>query len=351
MLLGPALVAVVVALLPLWYLFDQALGQGLAEVWADLWTSSTAGLLWRSLGLAAVVTSLCVVLGTGAAVMVVRTDVPFARSLEVLLALPLAVPSFVAAFSWVSWFRWLAGFWGAVLVLTLVSYPFVYLPAVAALRRLDPAQEEVALSLGRSRTGVLAAVTIPQLRPAVAAGGLLVALYVLSDFGAVGTMRYEAFTWVIYGAFRAGFDPGRAAVLSSLLVVVALLIVWAESVVRGRPGFARLGRERRDRRSGSRSAEPAGPPWHRWRSCWAARSPSPCSASSSGSAGGSRPGWTGRGCAPAARACCWPARGPSRRCSWRCRWEYSLRATVTFPPGSSNAPCTSRMPCRGSSWR
>ena len=241
MLLAPAVVAVLVALLPLWYLLDQAAGEGLANAWSDLWTSQTAQLLWRSLGLAVTVTALCVLIGTTSAFLVVRTDVPMARTFEVLLALPLAVPSFVAAFSWVSWFRWLAGFWGAVLVLTLVSYPFVYLPVVAALRRLDPAQEEVARSLGRSRTGVVAAVTLPQLRPAVAAGALLVALYVLSDFGAVGTMRYEAFTWVIYGAFRAGFDPGRAAVLSSLLVAVALLVVFAESVVRGRPGFTRLG--------------------------------------------------------------------------------------------------------------
>lgn len=241
MLLAPATVAALVALLPLWYLVDRALDSGLDSVWSEVWSAQTAGLLWRSLGLTATVTGLCLAIGTLCALLVARTDVPGRRLFEVLLAVPLAVPSFVAAFAWVSWRPSLAGFWGATLVLTLVSYPFVYLPVVATLRRLDPAQEEVSRSLGRSALRTVLAVTLPQVRPAAAAGALLVALYALSDFGAVGVMRYEAFTWVIYGAFRAGFDPTRAAVLACVLVVVALGFVWAELVVRGRPNYARVG--------------------------------------------------------------------------------------------------------------
>jgi iron(III) transport system permease protein len=59
-------------------------------------------------------------------------------------------------------------------------------------------------------------------------------LYVLSDFGAVATMRFDAFTWVIYGAYRAGFNPSRAAVLAVILVIIAIVLVTAESAVRGR---------------------------------------------------------------------------------------------------------------------
>jgi iron(III) transport system permease protein len=241
MLLLPATVAALVALLPLWYLVRRAIDQGAGELWSEVWSIRTAALLGRSLGLVAVVTGSCVVIGIAAAVMVVRTDVPGRRFLEVVLAAPLAVPSFVAAFAWISWIPTLSGFWGATLVLTLVSYPFVLLPVAAALRRTDPAQEEVARSLCRSRWYVLWRVTLPQVRVPAAAGALLVALYVLSDFGAVGTMRYEAFTWVIYGAFRAGFDPSRAAVLACVLVVVALALVAAETLVRGRGDHARLG--------------------------------------------------------------------------------------------------------------
>jgi iron(III) transport system permease protein len=241
MLLVPAAAAAVVALLPLWYLVDRALSEGMGALWSEVWSAQTASLLARSLALTAVVTVACLVIGVGSAVLVVRTDLPGRRAFEVLLAIPLAVPSFVAAFSWVSTVPWLAGFWGAALVLTLVSYPFVHLPVAASLRRLDPAQEEVARSLGLRPMGAMVRVTLLQVRSAAAAGALLVALYVLSDFGAVGTMRYEVFTWVIYGAFRAGFDPSRAATLACILVVVALGVVWAEAAVRGRPASSRVG--------------------------------------------------------------------------------------------------------------
>lgn len=241
MLLGPAAVAALVAMLPLWYLVDRAIAEGFGALWEEVWTNQTAQLLFRSLGLMVAVTGSCLVIGVSAAVLVVRTNVPLARFWEVILAIPLAVPSFVAAFAWISWLPSIAGFWGAALVLTLVSYPFVLLPVSASLRRLDPAQEEAARSLGRSQLQTLFSVTLPQVRTAAASGALLVALYVLSDFGAVGTMRYEAFTWVIYGAFRAGFNPSRAAVLACILVMVALTLVWAEAVVRGRPTHARVG--------------------------------------------------------------------------------------------------------------
>ena len=77
----------------------------------------------------------------------------------VLLALPLAVPSYVAAFTWVSvadlWTSGpgarFEGFLAAVVVLTLYTYPYVYLPVAAALVKVDPGQEEVARSLGRGR--------------------------------------------------------------------------------------------------------------------------------------------------------------------------------------------------------
>lgn len=240
-LLVPTVVAAGVAILPLGYLLDQAMSRGAAEVWHEIVQDRTVWLLIRSLGLTAVVTAGCVVIGVGAAVVVVRTAIPGRRLWHALLTVPLAVPSYVAAYAWVSWQPDIAGFGGAALVLTLVSYPYVYLPVVSALSRLDPAAEEVAQALGHSPRRVLVTVSLRQIRPAIGAGSLLVALYVLSDFGAVGTMRYEAFSWVIYGAFRSGFNPARAAILATVLVAVAAVLVWAEAIVRGRPSFARLG--------------------------------------------------------------------------------------------------------------
>jgi iron(III) transport system permease protein len=232
LLLGAA--AAVVALTPIGYLIDRSLAQGWSEVVDELWQARTRDLVLRSLALAITVTVACVGVGVSAAWLVVRSDLPGRRVLRIAFALPLAVPSYLAAFAWVSWLPSLAGFTGAALVLTGVSYPFVYLPTVAALQRLDPAHEEVARSLGRTSSEVAVGLTLRQVRPAVSAGALLVVLYVLSDFGAVAAMRYQAFTWVIYGAYRAGFNPSRAAILASVLVLIAVVLVVAEVAARGR---------------------------------------------------------------------------------------------------------------------
>lgn len=237
----PALAAAALAVAPIWYLVDRALGRGLANVVDELWRERTRDLVVRSSMLAGSVTVLSILIGSTAAWLVVRSDLPGRRILGVVMALPLAIPSYLSAFAWVSWRPDLAGFGGATLVLTGVSYPFVFLPTVAALRHLDPAHEEVARSLGRTRIDVAVRLTLRQVWPAVTAGGLLVALYVLSDFGAVAAMRYEVFTWVIYGAYRAGFDPSRAAILALVLVLVALVLVVLEAKARGRAGAARLG--------------------------------------------------------------------------------------------------------------
>lgn len=241
LLVVPAVVAALVALLPLGYLAVRALENGPAYAAELLLRERTLRLVARSLGLAAIVTAGCLVLGVSAAWLVVRSTVAGRRVWRVLLALPLAVPSYVAAFAWLAAVPQLHGFAGAALVLTLCSYPYVYLPVLAALQRTDPALEEVSRSLGRSPLRTFAAVTLRQVRPAAAAGGLLVALYVLSDFGAVSILRYDSFTRAIYTSYRASFDRTPAAVLACVLVAVTVLIVLAESRSRGRASQARVG--------------------------------------------------------------------------------------------------------------
>jgi iron(III) transport system permease protein len=116
----------------------------------------------------------------------------------------------------------------------MVSMPYVVLPVTAALRTIDPALEEVARTLGRGPLRAFLRATLPQAWPAAAAGSLLVALYVLSDFGAVALLRVDAFSRVIYTAYRASFDRTAAAVLALVLVALAAALVVAERRVRGR---------------------------------------------------------------------------------------------------------------------
>ena len=138
------LVASVVVLFTLTYLVVRATDRGWDGVVDTLWRPRTLELIGRSLNLAVTVTALCLAIGITGAWIVTRTNVPFRRFWTVVLALPLAMPSYVAAWAWVGYRPDLAGFGGATLVLTSVAYPYVYLPVLAALRRTDPALEEVA---------------------------------------------------------------------------------------------------------------------------------------------------------------------------------------------------------------
>jgi len=234
-------VAAVVAVLPLGYLVVVAARADPAVLLAQVVRPRSLMLLGSSVGLAVTVTAVSVVLGVGAAWLIERGALRGRRVWGVLAALPLAIPSYVAAFSWISAVPEIAGFTGAVVVLSLSCFPYVYLPTAAALRRLDPAMEEASRSLGVSTLATFWRITLPQLRPAVAAGALLVSLYTLSDFGAVSILRYDTFTRVIFTSFNASFDRTPAVVLSGMLVLVTAVIVIAEARTRGRARYARLG--------------------------------------------------------------------------------------------------------------
>ena len=244
LLVGAALTTAL-ALLPLSYLVVRAAEGGWGPIGDTLLRSRTLELTVRSLALAALVTLACLVIGTSLAWLVTRTDLPGRRIVQVVVGLPLALPSYVAAWSWLGAVPSLAGGVGAFVVLTSISYPFVYLPVMAALRRCDPSLEDAARTLGRGPLQVMWRVTLPQVRPAAVGGGLLVALYVLSDFGAVATMRHEVLTHVIYRSYRASFDRTPAAVLGCLLAVLTVVILLLESRVRRRSGALIGGRSPR----------------------------------------------------------------------------------------------------------
>jgi iron(III) transport system permease protein len=241
-LLATSALAVAVALLPLVYLMVRTGEAGASRITQELLSVRVASLAARTMALAAVVTAGCVVLGVGTAFLVTRTDLPAPRVFSVLASLPLAVPTYIAAFTWMSTVDGFAGFWASALVLMLCSYPYVFLPVAAALHRADPAQEDVARSLGHNPWRTFRSVTLPQLRPAVAGGALLVALYVLSDFGAVALLRTDTFTRAVFIAFDLGFDRTAALVLSTVLVLLTILLLAGETMTRRRDArYARVG--------------------------------------------------------------------------------------------------------------
>ena len=236
-----AAVAALVAVTPLIYLIVRTGSAGWENVWEILARPRTLQLSVASLGLATAVAGTCIAVGVPLAWLLTRTALPGGRLWLVVAALPLAVPSYVAAYTWLAAFPGLQGFVPAWAVLSLVSLPYVVLPVAAVLSQVDPAFDEVARTLGDGPLRSFRRTTAPLLWPAAAAGGLLTALYTLSDFGAVSLLRFDTFTRVIYTSYRAAFDRTSAAVLSLVLVALALVFVLLERAMRGRHQQWRVG--------------------------------------------------------------------------------------------------------------
>ncbi len=222
--------------------------------------ATTGGVAPRRIGELLVSTGLLVVavtvtttvLGVSIAWLTTRTDLRGSRVWTTLLTLPLVIPSYVGALTFLgaSGSQGLisvllaplglgpvptfTGFTAAWLALSLWNYPFVLLIVRPALQRMHLAVEEAAASLGAGQGRILRTLILPRLRPAIVAAGLLVGLYVLSDFGAVSLLRYETFTRAIYTQFRGRLDMTPALFLSGVLVLLALGIVVASRRARGR---------------------------------------------------------------------------------------------------------------------
>lgn len=210
--------------------------------WALLTSSRVLAFTSATLRLGLATMAATLVLGVGLAWLVERTDLPGRRVLGLLATLPLVVPTYVGAVALLAAFgargvlvelEWITGFWGALVALTLSTFPYVLLPVRAALTGLDPAIEEAARALGDRPARAFFRAVLPQLRKAIAGGGLLVFLYVLSDFGAVSMLRYDTLTRGIFLEYRSSFDRAPAAVLGVLLVALAGVAVAAERRLRG----------------------------------------------------------------------------------------------------------------------
>jgi iron(III) transport system permease protein len=263
---GPSVVARRKAPPLLWSLGCAAVLPAAIPIAYLLWTVLRPGGLdaggfsaQRLLGLSAAtglltvtVTVASAALGLATAWITTRTDIVGARIWSTLVTVPLVIPSYVGAMTMLAAsgnggmlsqllmaiglppLPVFQGFWAAWGALTLWNFSFVHLLTVPVLRRLDPDLEDASRGLGASRWRTIRTIVVPQLRPALASSALLVALYVLSDFGAISMLRYETFTRAIYTQFGGRLDPTPALFLAGLLVIGALFIVFLQQWARGR---------------------------------------------------------------------------------------------------------------------
>ena len=259
-LLLAALVVALLMLAPPLYLVIRASEAG-SEAFEVLRRPRNLEIMRNSALLAATVGIASAAIGVPFAWLLERTDLPLRRLFSLLSPLPLAIPSYVGALTYIDAFgprgmlqRFLArhtgietipsiyGFTGSFLALTLFTFPYVLLQARATFLTMDASYDECARSLGVGPWQSFLRTTLPMLRPSVVAGSLLASLYAISDFGVVTLLRYDTFTRAIYTQYRSSFNRSHAAVLALVLVLFAAVLVSAEMALRGRAVYHRLGR-------------------------------------------------------------------------------------------------------------
>ena len=255
-LVGSAALTAVAIALPLTYLVIRTAGVGREQLWDLVSRPRTVTVLLNSTGMAAAVTLFSAAIAVPLALLTARTNLLGRRFWLIATTLPLAVPSYVGSFALIAAFgprgsllqQLLAplgvqqlpeiyGWTGTVLAITLFTYPYLLLSVRAGLQGIDPQLEEAARSLGYSQSATWRRIILPQLRPSIVAGGLLVALYALRDFGTPSLMRFDAFTRAIFLQYKSSFNRNQAAALALMLVVLVLLILWLEYKVRSRAAY------------------------------------------------------------------------------------------------------------------
>ncbi len=236
------------AVSPAAYLLLRA-GFSIPLLRSQLAAPTTVPLIVNTLWLLVLVCGFTAVLGVGLAVLIARTTLPLPRMWTVVFTLPLGVPTFVGSYAWVAFFyeyfprsELIFGLRGAAAVLTLTLFPYVFLPVLTALRRLDPAQEEAARALGRGPVAAFVRVTLPQLRPAIATGLLIIGLHVLAEFGAVEMLNYSTLTTAIVQRATVLGMPESARALAVVLAGGAIVLLLLDRLLRGRRYPLRSGR-------------------------------------------------------------------------------------------------------------
>lgn len=227
-----------------------------SDIWTHLYNTVLGLYLERTITLMFGVGIGTLVIGTGTAWLVTMCRFPGSRIFEWALLLPLAVPAYVLAFvvtdqleyagtvqsalrdmfGWTKpqdyWFPEIRSMGGAIIVMTLVLYPYVYLLARSAFLEQSVCVLEVSRTLGKTAWGSFTRVAIPLARPSIVVGVTLVLMEVINDFGTVDYFAVQTFTAGIFDVWLNMNSVGGAAQLSSVLLLVVLVLIVTERMAR-----------------------------------------------------------------------------------------------------------------------
>ncbi len=222
------------------------------EVWAHLAATVLPDYIFNSLWLMIGVGGGVLVIGVGTAWLVTMTEFPGRRLFEWALLLPLAVPAYVIAyaytglldyagpvqgglramFGWTTardyWFPEVRSLGGAIVMMSLVLYPYVYMLARSAFLEQSVGALEASRTLGCSSLRSFFTVAIPLARPSIVAGVAFAQMEALNDFGTVQFFAVDTFTTGIYRTWFGLGQPAAAAQLAAVLMIFMLVLILFE---------------------------------------------------------------------------------------------------------------------------
>jgi len=262
-----ALIALVLIIgLPIYTLFFKLFDETTDSVWGHLVDTVLTDYILNSIGLVIVVSILTLLMGVASAWIVSTCRIPFRRQFEWMLILPLAIPTYIAAYTYAGIFDYtgpiqvflrdigfsdlvyidIMNFWGVAVVMSLVLFPYVYVVARSTFMSQSATLLEASRILGSSSWRTFFRIALPISRPAIIGGLSLVMMEVLNDYGAVKYYGISTFTTGIFRAWFSFGDPNSAINLSGILMGFIFIMIMTERLQRGKVKFdegARIGRQ------------------------------------------------------------------------------------------------------------
>ncbi|GHD47878.1 iron(III) transport system permease protein [Marinobacter persicus] len=228
------------------------------NIWPHLLDTTLPRYLSTTLKLMAGVGVLTLVIGLATAWAVTMCEFPGRKFFEWALLLPFAIPAYVIAYVYTSlldyagpvqgalrdWFGWAnaSEYWfpeirsleGAILMISLVLYPYIYLLARAAFLEQSPSLFSVSRSLGHSALSTFFRVVLPIARPAIAVGLSLVLMETLNDFGTVDFFAVQTLTRGLFDTWMNLGNLGGAAQIATTMLIFVVILVTLERYSRRR---------------------------------------------------------------------------------------------------------------------
>ncbi|MBW6480795.1 MAG: iron ABC transporter permease [Bacteroidales bacterium] len=258
-----ALLAALVIALPLLVVFSNVLTPG-DETWLHILRNLIPTYVLNTLLLMAGVSLFTFIMGVSTAWLVSMYSFPGRKFFSWALIMPIALPAYISGFTWAGILDYTSPVYvflrnnfgidtgqylffnilslpGAIIILSLALYPYVFLISRAYFSRQSSTLFEVAASLGKKQSHIFFGVALPMARPAIVAGISLALMEVLNDYGLARYFGVDTFTTGIFTAWFAFSHPQSALKLSAYLMIFVLILIILERTQRGKMRYDMLG--------------------------------------------------------------------------------------------------------------